>query len=252
MKYVFSFLLTCLAVLCATAQPNQTDAKGKKQGPWQKNYPGTNIPQYKGQFIDDLPTGLFTYYFESGQKQAEIQHGLPNNTAAVLLYYENGQVMSDGFYKSGRKDSLWYNYAMSGELMSAENYKNDVHEGKSVYYYKEGQYLENKLQVRSVQYWTNDEPNGLFEEYFYNGKLKMTGTYKNGEKIGLWSEYYNTGQLMARINYKNDLQHGWTTSYDKFGKTQSRVMYRDGYALSESELKVFLERCKAKNIDPNQ
>ena len=68
----------------------------------------------------------------------------------------------------------------------------------------------------------------------------------------LKTEYYNTGQLQARINYKNDLQHGWTTSYDKFGKTQSRVMYRDGYALSESELKVFLERCKAKNIDPNQ
>jgi hypothetical protein len=29
-------------------------------------------------------------------------------------------------------------------------------------------------------------------------------------------------------------------------------MYRDGYALNEKELKAFLERCKAQNLDPNQ
>jgi hypothetical protein len=42
------------------------------------------------------------------------------------------------------------------------------------------------------------------------------------------------------------------TYFDKLGNTKKRVMYRDGYALTDKELKAFLERCKAQNLDPNQ
>ena len=144
LSFLFAYFVLCTAL---SAQLNKTDAQGKKQGPWQKNYPGTSVPQYKGSFLNDKPVGKFTYYFESGQKKAEMQHGLPGGVTSVLLYFENGEVLSDGFYKGEKKDSLWYNYAPSGELISAENYKLDQLHGKCVYYYKEGQYLEQKKQI---------------------------------------------------------------------------------------------------------
>ena len=40
------------------------------------------------------------------------------------------------------------------------------------------------------------------------------------------------------MNYLNDLPHGWTTVYDKLGNIKKRVMYRDGYELTDKELKV--------------
>ncbi|MFM7005642.1 MAG: toxin-antitoxin system YwqK family antitoxin [Flavobacteriales bacterium] len=249
------FLLS-IVIFCyynaVTAQVNQTDAKGLKQGPWQKNYPGTTVPQYKGSFLNDKPVGKFTYYFESGEKKAEMQHGLPGGFTAVLLYFENGQVLADGFYKGEKKDSLWYNYAPTGELISAENYKLDQLHGKCVYYYKEGQYLEQKLQIHKKVNYTNGKLDGTYQEYFYNGKLKLQGVYQLGEKKGLWTEYYNTGNVMAKVHYQRDLLHGWMQYYDKAGNLQSKVMYRDGYALDEKETKAFLERCKVQNLDPNQ
>lgn len=247
------FIFSCFTFIqVAQGQLNQTDAKGRKQGPWQKNYPGTNVMQYKGAFKDDKPIGTFIYYFESGQKKAELQHGLPGGVTAAFLFFENGQLLSDGFYKGEKKDSLWYNYAPSGELMSAENYKLDQLHGKSTYYFKEGQFLEQKLQVQKVVHYTNGKLDGAYKEYFYNGKAKLEGTYQQGQRIGLWTEYYNTGQVMTKVNYQRDLPHGWMTYFDKLGNTKKRVMYRDGYALTDKELKAFLERCKAQNLDPNQ
>lgn len=251
MKNIFLVLLQIWVGFNLNAQPNQIDGNGKKQGAWQKNYPGSNVPQYAGQFLDDLPIGIFIYYFESGQKKAEIHHGLPNNTAAVKLYFENGQILSDGFYKNGRKDSLWYSYAITGELICAENYKNDVLEGKCVYYFKEGQYLENKLQIQQITHFHNGEPNGTYQEYFYNGNLKMSGSNTEGEKNGLWTEYYNSGEQMVTINYKNNLQHGWATYFDKSGEVKNKIMYRKGRALSEKELSEFLNWCREHNQDPN-
>ena len=48
----------------ASAQINQTDAQGRKQGQWQKNYPGTAVLQYKGTFLNDKPVGKFIYNFD--------------------------------------------------------------------------------------------------------------------------------------------------------------------------------------------
>jgi antitoxin component YwqK of YwqJK toxin-antitoxin module len=103
-----------------------------------------------------------------------------------------------------------------------------------------------------VVYYTNGKLNGAYQENFYNGKPKLKGTYQNGVRMGLWTEFYNTGEVLSKVNYLNDLPHGWTTVYDKLGNIKKRVMYRDGYELTDKELKAFLERCKAKNLDPNQ
>ncbi|MEN9699024.1 MAG: hypothetical protein RLZZ301_222 [Bacteroidota bacterium] len=233
------------------AQLNQTDAKGKKQGAWQKNYPGTSVLMYKGQFKDDEPIGTFVYFFESGEKKAELQHGFPGGKTSVFLFFPNGQLLSDGFYDHEKKDSLWYNYSEAGELISAENYKNDRFEGKRMVYYPEGQLLEGKLQTRVLEYYSAGLRNGAYKEYFYNGNLKLTGTYNAGQRVGEWCEYYPTGQVMAKVNYQRDLLHGWTTIYDRNGDMQKRTMYRDGYALTDKELKAFLERCKAQHLDPN-
>ena len=97
-----------ILLICCThsfAQLNQTDAKGRKQGPWQKTYPGTSVLQYKGTFLNDKPVGTFVYNFESGVKQAELVHGLPGGSTSALLFYENGQLLADGFYKAEKKDS---------------------------------------------------------------------------------------------------------------------------------------------------
>ena len=61
-------------VQASIAQVNQVDAKGLKQGPWQKNYPGTKVNMYEGNFKDDKPVGRFIYRYESGKLKAVIDN----------------------------------------------------------------------------------------------------------------------------------------------------------------------------------
>ena len=252
LPFIFSGLFITLFSLSATAQVNQTDAKGKKQGPWRKTYPNSSVLVYDGNFKDDMPVGIFTYYFASGAKKAVIEHGLKGGKSAVLLYFEDGQLLSDGFYHKEKKDSLWYNYVQSGELISAENYKNDLLQGKSVYYYKEGQLMEHKLQAERKVNYQAGKLQGVYQQFYYNGKLKTEGTFEKGLKQGIWTEYNSAGQKVATMKYDQDLLNGWLYTFNKDGTLLNKVLYLNGVALSEKDTKAYLERCKALHIEPVQ
>ncbi len=51
------------SILYAQDTMNQTDSKGRKQGPWRKLERG--VLKYEGQFRDDKPVGTFTYYYDN-------------------------------------------------------------------------------------------------------------------------------------------------------------------------------------------
>ena len=83
-KFVFLFILLPFLTF---AQINQKDAKGRKQGVWQKNYPNSSVLIYKGQCKDDVPVGEFTYYDPTGEVRTIIEH-IPNTeTLADLLEF---------------------------------------------------------------------------------------------------------------------------------------------------------------------
>ena len=65
-KYVYALFILCVNFSIAQ---NSVDARGKKQGVWEKKLPQSNVVDYIGQFKDDIPIGTFIYYFPSGKKK---------------------------------------------------------------------------------------------------------------------------------------------------------------------------------------
>ena len=55
------------------------------------------------------------------------------------------------------------------------------------------------MEIELTNYFTDMseelKKNGLFEEYYKNGQLKIKGDYKNGIKDGYFEFYYENGQL---------------------------------------------------------
>jgi antitoxin component YwqK of YwqJK toxin-antitoxin module len=244
-------ILVLFFVQVSFAQVNQVDAKGLKQGPWHKNYPGTNVHMYEGNFKDDKPVGTFIYKYQSGKVKAVIDNKPNSNLSAVKLYFENEALMADGFYRNQKKDSVWMNYSERGELVSAESYKNDKLNGKKVNYYLNDQLEAGSLNVLSVTFFVDDIREGAFKEFYPNGKMKISGTYVKGLRTGEWVEYYNTGQTMSRVRYKADYLHGWSYYYDKNGTQLSKNLWRKGEKIEGKELETYLKWCQDKNIDPN-
>lgn len=62
--------------------------------------------------------------------------------------------------------------------------------------------------------------NGLFVDYFENGRLKEKGKYKNGKKEGLWETWFDNGQKEDSAFYVEDNLSGIRIMWHSNGRVQ--------------------------------
>ena len=79
-------------------------------------------------------------------------------------------------------------------------------------------------------YWKKDTTlfTGVAIEYYKNGILSSSKTYKNGEKDELWREWYRNGQLKWAGTYKDEKEDGLWRGWYENGKLESEGSYKDG------------------------
>lgn len=234
------------------AQINQVDAKGRKQGVWEKKYPNLNTYQYKGQFKDDKPVGTFIYYSEENKLKAIIKHTPNSKRSEAVYYHDNGKVMSIGIFINQLKDSTWKNFGPSERISSIENYKAGKLHGKRIVYYIP-QTLEDKSLIKSIESnYVNGELDGLYQEFFDIGGIKISGKYILGKKTGEWIHNNPNGTKMMFERYKNGVYHGWQHGYDENGKELGKKYYFNGKYLQGKELDAKLKYLKDNGLDPNK
>ncbi len=61
----------------------------------------------------------------------------------------------------------------------------------------------DKNHIESKGFSINGIPVGEWEYYFYNGKLKKKGEYREGKMDGEWIYYKYDGNVEGKILYKN-------------------------------------------------
>lgn len=265
---------------------NKIDAKGLKQGSWEKTHPNSKALLYKGQFKDDKPIGKFTYYYSSAKIQAVIIHSKTGNNgtrSSAVFYNESGIVMSKGIYRNMKKDSIWLSYTPSGRLSSSETYKGDILNGtKIVYYLAENvndkckkvasvcNYENGKLQGEKIEYFeseiaapkmVNNNANltdsarhsnylkaNICDEY---GLIKSRGTYSKDVKVGVWILNHPNGILMNQERYKNGVLHGWCTVNNETGTEIAKSYFYYGERLEGKKLEVKMKQFKELGINPN-
>ena len=69
MKFFLLFLLA-FSFSVNAQDINLLNSNGKKQGVWKKTYENGKI-RYTGTFNNDVPVGIFYYYYKSGELQLE-------------------------------------------------------------------------------------------------------------------------------------------------------------------------------------
>lgn len=237
--------------LLVLSQVNQVDSKGRKQGVWEKVYPGTVVYQYRGQFKDDKPVGKFSYFYESSKVKAVINHE-PSGRSEAFFYHESGVLMSHGIYRNLKKDSVWTNYVPSGRLSTKETYKNDSLHGQRVVYFVPEDPEDKSQRVSAVMYFDNGQLHGDYTEYFIDGTIMRKGKYEYGKMEGPWEEFHPNGKRSILYRYKNGVKHGFAIAYDTDMKRIGEQYYYHGRRLEGAELEDKLKRMKEAGIDPNQ
>ena len=222
MKRFFSLLFLTICSFAFSQSINQFDENGKRHGKWKKNFEGTNIVRYEGEFFHGKEIGLFKFYKNINKRAvltATKQFNKQDNTAYVTFLSSRGKVISEGKMEGKKYVGDWKYYQnRNNNLLTLEHYNDDgILDGERFVYYENGQvaekqlYKDGKLDGISIWYtennsvlkrftYVNGTLHGVSKFFNAKGELIAEGKYKNGKKDGVW-KYYENGKLIKEKDF---------------------------------------------------
>lgn len=195
------------------------------------------------------------------------------NTEIELNYYYfgNSDLVGVGNIENGKKSGEWRVYSKINpdkssqstfEEVDPQTFKRFFNQELPLYiiYFSDdlpnGIFQENYPtgSIKTLANLENGKLEGDFKEFFENGEKKYSGQYEDGKKVGEWQEYFESGQIKSSISYKDDLANGKALYYYPDGKVEFKLSYLQGEPdglyeafFPDSELK---EKGKFKNGFP--
>ena len=219
--HIFIFLIFSFSIFAQNEPVNRMDSQGRKQGLWKKVDDQGKLV-YEGRFVNNVPTGEFRYYHETGELKSISNFLNGVHKVKTTMFHPNGNSASEGIFVDQIKDGEWKYWDTDGTLIAVENYKLGVKEGMWATYcagtgtlLQEEHYLDGKLHGVCKSYFTDGNPsnlityvngkrNGLSESYLTDKKVATHGHYHNNRKTGIWEYYSQNGHLRKTIEYQND------------------------------------------------
>lgn len=173
--------------------------------------------------------GVYEGFNEKGQLTTKGSYKDGKGDGPWEYYFNNGQIGKKAYYEDGKEVGLWEEYDSNGVISDKTNYI----DGKNEYIHEE--YYKNVLIWKRT--YKNGVLDGLTEQFHgrdsdflpeNEGKLLMTGHYKDGKKVGLWVNYHKNERLESKVNWKDGEQNGLSETYSRDGLTLYRKNYKDG------------------------
>lgn len=232
---LFLALSCCCLVNTVSAQPwrqgdtlfNQTDTKGRKQGPWKKYYPNGKLA-YRAHFKDNRPVGLMLRFNEQGVMTARIVYSPDGHIGRATIFDHNGHCIAKGNYLEQQRDSVWTFYNGS-IVVSRESYAKGQRSGLSEHFTDQGVLVER----RNYLY---DKLEGRQQVFFPNGQIQMQWQMHNGISVGPYFSCYPSGLIMIKGQYLLDLPDGDWIYYDAKGRPTDTLRYQTGKLLNPEVL----------------
>lgn len=228
--FVISFLLLSVTVNAQDEKLNQTDANNKKQGHWIK-LDEDGKQTYEGNFVNDIPVGKFTYFYDSGTPWSITVFSENGTVSRSQMFDAGGKKTGEGKFVNQKKDSVWNFYDRDGKIISVENYTNGLKNGISIVYYSNGEIAEEKI-------WKDGVLEGECKKYFETGGLKYKGNYRNDKVEGRATFYHPNGKVNAEGLYENDLKNGEWKFYKEDGTFSRTDVYINGRFKGDSDPNV--------------
>lgn len=212
------FFLLFFPIFVSSQNVNHIDNDGLKQGLWKKKYPN-GVIRYKGTFKDNIPTGIFLYYYSTSELRVEKEF-FQKEKAAAHFFYKNGELKASGLYINQQKDSTWNYYNHDSVLILSEQYRGGKLNGKSITYYDDGS------KVYEVKNFLNGIEHGEWKQYYINGNIKMSSNFDSGKREGNHIFYYPLGEVNFKGLYKKDEKIGEWIYYTNEGVVDTTIYFK--------------------------
>ncbi|MDD4602380.1 MAG: hypothetical protein PHF97_01060 [Bacteroidales bacterium] len=179
------------------------------------------LTEYKRGFIVDRLR--INRKDESGRKQGK-----------WYTFFENWKIHTEGTFKDDKRNGYFKEYAENGDLLKISKYTDDVIQLTAEEIQKldiqNEYYPDGKIKISAM--FRNGIPEGIKREYDTLGRVQRSFLYQNGiiigegivkddgERDGYWKEFYSDGSLKSEGNYDQGKQTGEWKYYHSNGKTE--------------------------------
>jgi antitoxin component YwqK of YwqJK toxin-antitoxin module len=127
---------------------------------------------------EDKPYYTVTFYQVNGEKDGQYKE----------TYKQNGNVKTEGVYKTGRKEGVWKYFDIQGIIEKEETYKTDRLNGPVT------TYTLGKISV--IENFLNGEKDGLSLKFLNDTTLIEKCTYRRGVLLSRYS-YFPDGKIKS-------------------------------------------------------
>jgi antitoxin component YwqK of YwqJK toxin-antitoxin module len=230
-RFLKIFLILFPSVLFA--QPNQNiNPNG-----YNKFYFDNGIVSSEGTMRGGKPDGYWKTYSQTGTLKSEGNRKNFQLDSIWKFYNEQGKLAFEFNYKDGKKTGLKKTFDTKDlALVTSENYENDIKQGNTINYYKNG-------KVKKVTPFVDGKEEGQGYELSSDSIIVTLTSYKMGfiqreERInrkddagmkqGVWKEFYPSGVMKNEVNYSNDKMNGYFKEYSAKGSLLNTTKYSNG------------------------
>ncbi|WP_296703931.1 toxin-antitoxin system YwqK family antitoxin [Algoriphagus sp.] len=82
--------------------------------------------------------------------------------------------------------------------------------------------------IKIVAFFENGELENDFKEFYETGELKLSGQLDKGKKVGEWLEYFESGEVKSSVSYIDGIIEGDVFYYSPQGGLELKVSYSQG------------------------
>ena len=204
---------------------------------------GYNIFKYdngakssEGTMRDGKADGYWKNYYKNGNLKIEGNRKDFQLDSVWKFYSEKGKITKSVNYLEGKKNGFTLSFDTNEHVITKENFVNDIKQGNSFVYYKSG-------KTKQLTPYVKGKPDGYAYEYSedsliisimkYQGGIlasvdRLNRKDENGKKQGIFKEFYEDGKLKEEKKYKDDVIDGYVKTYDKKGNLSSTEKFSNG------------------------
>ena len=216
----FLAIISFLFVLQVNAQEVLKENQTKQVSTFY-DFNKTKIMARGKYYVDELGEttdehGKWTYYDRYGEVEEVRNYYKGRLNGEVSLYYPNGKLKQQGFFKFEAQDSIYQEWYENGKLKMKGQYKLDEPVGQWEYFYMDGR-LKSVEEVKG-------EDNYIWQFYLPDSAHRHILVDGTGELV----TFFTTGRVKEWYNYKNGLKHGAFEEYSVYDHLTVRGFYKEG------------------------
>ncbi|MCU0431892.1 MAG: toxin-antitoxin system YwqK family antitoxin [Bacteroidia bacterium] len=228
-RFCFILLALVYSIGLAAQQPADT-------GRYTRLYYENGKIYSEGRLKNEKPEGYWKTYYPNGKLKSEGNRRNFQLDSTWKFYSEKGIPTITYTYKNGRKDGPKQIFDENGLLKREEPFRNDTIHGTVREFFAGG-------KVQQTIPFTEGRENGTGFEFDTTGTIITITEYKggfvksterlnrrdaNGLKQGVWKEFYPNGKTHIEGRYLNDKKNGYFKEYNEKGNLLSITKWENG------------------------